>query len=144
ILRLKEVCEILIAEKVIPVIIGGSHDMQYGQYLGYENLGKPINLLSIDPRLDMEQESAPSKSHLLKILTHNPNFLFHYSHIGYQTFLVEQEQLEAFEKLYFELYRLGQVKENLEETEPVIRTADMISFDLSAIKYSDFPATHTP
>ena len=41
--------------------------------------------------------------------------------------------------LYFDVYRLGAVRENLEEVEPLVRNADMISVDVSAVRQSDAP-----
>jgi len=139
ILRLKEVCEALMELSIIPILIGGSQDLDYGQFLAYESLEKAITVLNIDSRLDMEIDGNPSSKHIEQILTHEPNFLFHYCHLGYQSFYVDKHKMEALEKLYFELYRLGQVKETLSESEPIIRTADMITFDISAIKMSDAP-----
>jgi formiminoglutamase len=138
--RVKEVCEILLEKNIIPLLIGGSQDLTVGQYYGYEAGEKSITLLNLDSRLDMDnEESLSSCSFLNTIFSHDPNYLFHYSHLGYQTFLTEKEKLDALEKLYFELYRLGQVRDNFMETEPVVRTADMISFDITAIRMSDAP-----
>ena len=53
-LRLKEVCATLIENDVLPVIIGGTHDHTYGQYLAYENLDKLVSLLNVDAFLDMK------------------------------------------------------------------------------------------
>lgn len=137
--RLKEVCQGLMELNIVPVIVGGSHDLDVGQYMAFESLDRAISLVAVDARVDMEHEGGISASRLERILTHKPNFLFHYSHLGFQSFLVEQEKVDALEKLYFEVYRLGQVKDDLAECEPVIRNADMLSFDLCAIKMSDAP-----
>ena len=45
------------------------------------------------------------------------------------------------ESLYFDSYRLGVVKENLKEMEPIIRNGDMMTFDVSAMKASYMPGT---
>lgn len=71
---------------------------------------------------------------------HQPNYLFNYSNIGYQTYFVDQSQLNMMNKLYFDVYRLGTIRDNIQEAEPIIRHADFISFDMSAIKHSDAPA----
>ncbi|MEQ8881506.1 MAG: arginase family protein, partial [Cyclobacteriaceae bacterium] len=42
--------------------------------------------------------------------------------------------IALMEKLCFESIRLGVVKENIKEMEPVIRDADMLSFDISSIQ----------
>ncbi len=46
------------------------------------------------------------------------------------------------DKLRFDCYRVGIAKENIEEMEPVIRNTNLLSFDISAIKYSDAPSNN--
>jgi formiminoglutamase len=140
-LRLKEVCEILLQQKIVPVIIGGSHDMDYGQFLAYESSNNMISVLNVDATIDMygSDQFGMSKHHIHKILVHEPNIVFHYSHLAYQTYLNDPETVEVLEKLYFETYRVGQIRENIDEIEPVIRNADMMSFDIGALKQSDAP-----
>ncbi|MAX78998.1 MAG: arginase [Crocinitomicaceae bacterium] len=134
--------EFLIKKNVIPVILGGSQDLTFANYLAYQNLESIVNLVSIDARFDLgEKLEAPlnSRTYLSKILTHQPNFLFNYTNIGYQTYFVSQEVLDLMDKLYFDSMRLGLVRSNMQEVEPKIRNADIVSFDLGAIKASDAP-----
>ena len=42
--------------------------------------------------------------------------------------------------LYFDINRLGNVKAELEEVEPMVRDADILSIDISSIKHADAPA----
>ena len=138
--RIKEVCELLLNKNIIPLLIGSTHDMDYGQYLGYEGTGKFVSMVNVDASIDMYTMSTErNRQHVHNILTHEPNILFNYSHVGYQTYFTDQDILNVLEKLYFEMYRVGQVRKNIEEFEPVIRDADMLSFDISAIRQSDAP-----
>src|SRR5690348_17722634 len=57
----------------------------------------------------------------------------------YTTLFRSPQMLETMDKLRFDCYRLGKVKEQIEEVEPVIRNSNMISFDIAAIKHSDAP-----
>ncbi len=141
---LKATVDYLIRHNVIPVILGGSQDLTYAQFLGYEKLEQTINVATIDASFDIGDPEADvtNTSYLGKIILHQPNYLFNYSNIGYQTYLVDPTSLEMMNKLYFDAYRLGAVRDAIEEAEPVIRHADMLSFDISAIKHSDAPA-HT-
>ena len=75
-LRLKEVCEYLISQEILPIILGGLQNMTLGQYLGYESIGKLITLLSIDAKLDLEESENPTDSYLGTLFKHNPNYLF--------------------------------------------------------------------
>jgi len=139
---LRTTIDALIRKNVIPVIIGGSQDLTYPQFLGYKDLEQTINVVAIDSVFDLGNPVADisNSSYLGKIILHQPNYLFNYSNIGYQTYLVDQASLEMMNKLYFDVYRLGQVRDKIEEAEPMIRQADMITFDITAIKHSDAPA----
>jgi formiminoglutamase len=139
---LSSTIDYLIRKSIVPVIIGGGHDLTYAQFRGYEKLEQTINVATVDSCFDLgsPEDEFNSKSFLGKIILHQPNYLFNYSNIGYQTYLVDQSQLNMMTKLYFDVYRLGQVRDNIQEAEPIIRHADFLSFDISSIKHSDAPA----
>lgn len=139
--RLQEVCEYLIREDILPVIIGGPHNMDYGQFKAYEGLEKLITVLNVDAFLDMEESKNPTHSHIHEMLVHEPNYLFHYSHLAYQTYLIEKSSIDVLERLYFETYRIGHLREIQKDIEPIIREADMMTFDISAIRSSDAPGS---
>ncbi len=140
--RIKEVCEHLIRNSIIPVIIGGAHNMDYGQFMAYEGLEKLITVLNVDAFLDMEESEHPEQTHIHQMLVHEPNYLFHYSHLAYQSYLIEKTSISVLERLYFETYRIGHLRELLKDVEPIIREADMLSFDISAIRSSDAPGSN--
>ena len=139
--RVSEVCRMLLENNVMPVILGGTHDLDYGQYSGYETMSKLVSLLNIDAYLDLEDktESSANQQHINKILLHEPNFLFSYTHLAYQSYLIDPTSVSILEKLYFEAFRIGQMRTGLQEMEPTIRNADMLSFDITAIRSSDAP-----
>lgn len=126
---------------VVVIILGGSQDITYANYLAYQNRGQIINITSIDSQFDLgnAEESFNSKSYLSKIILHQPNFLFNYTNIGYQSYFVDTESTKLMSKMFFDVYRLGHVRNNLKETEPLVRNADMITFDVGAIRQSDAP-----
>jgi formiminoglutamase len=142
-LRLKEVCATLIENEVLPVIIGGGHEFTFGQYLAYENMDKLVSLLNVDAFFDIDDDgkSVNGKNHLHKVLLHEPNYLFSLFQLAYQSYLIDNETLAVLEKLYFDAYRLGHLRQYLPEMEPVIRDADLMSFDITAIKSSDAPGS---
>lgn len=132
----------LIQKKIIPVLIGASQDITFAHYMAYKQMEQIINIVSIDSRFDLgtPAETLNASTWLGKIVLDQPNFLFNYSNIGHQTYFVGSTSVDMMDKLYFETYRLGNVKSNMREMEPVIRNADLISFDLSAMKQGDAPA----
>ncbi|MCC7233394.1 MAG: formimidoylglutamase [Bacteroidia bacterium] len=131
----------LLREKILPLIIGGSQDLTYAQYAAYQKLEETVNIVSVDSHFDLGASDEPlnANTYLGKIVLKEPNFLFNFSNIGYQTCFAGVEQVDLMEKLFFDAYRLGQVQQDLEEAEPIVRNADILSFDISAIRQSDAP-----
>jgi len=140
--RLIQVCEILYEHQVIPIILGGSHSLDYAQFRAYESQGKLISMVSIDAKIDVEepQKNPVAHTHTKQILSHKPNFLFNYNHLAHQNYLNSSQALDTLEQLYFEAYSIGQIRKDLQEVEPIMRYADMLSFDLSAVKMEYAPA----
>ena len=131
----------LAANNIIPVIIGGGQDLNYAVYRAYEHLGQIINLVVIDPEFDLGKDSSElnSQSYLSKIILHQPNYLFNYTNVGYQSYFVDKDAVGLMNKLYFDIYRLGVVKNDMDGVEPIVRNADMVSIDIAAVKSSEAP-----
>ncbi|RZK50867.1 MAG: arginase [Pedobacter sp.] len=139
---LKTVVEELLKLSILPIIIGGGQDLTYAQYMAYERMEQKVDLVIVDAKFDLdedEQDDIATHSHayLSKIFLHQPNYLFNFSNIGYQTYFVNQESLKVMDKLYFDVHRLGEFSEDISPVEPIIRNANMISFDFGAIRSSD-------
>ncbi len=123
------------------LIIGGSHDLTMPQCDSFATLDKTFDLTCIDAKIDLNADSViPTDKFLLDMFTKSPNHLNHYNHIGFQSYFVHPQMLETIDRLRFECFRVGKVKENLEEMEPPIRNSDAVSFDISAIQNSHAPA----
>lgn len=132
--------ESLVKKNIIPVILGGGQDLTYASYRSYDNLEQTVNLVSVDSKFNLGtiQDELDSNSFLSKIIMQQPNNLFNYSNIGYQTYFNAQEEIELLNKLYFDTYRLGEVKK-IELVEPIMRDADIVSVDIGSIRKSDAP-----
>jgi hypothetical protein len=64
--------------------------------------------------------------------------------LAFQTYLTPASVLEELNNRYFETLRLGAFRNNPAAAEPILRDADYVWFDLSAVKASDAPATARP
>jgi len=138
----KTVLNELLNEKKTIIFIGGSHDLTLPQYEAYSSGKQIIEVSCIDALIDLNINSAlRSDNFLMELLTSEPNFIRHYNHIGFQSFYVHPSMLETMDKLRFDCYRVGNVKENMDEMEPVIRNCQMLSFDIAAIAHAYAPAS---
>ncbi|MCX7729170.1 MAG: formimidoylglutamase, partial [Bacteroidia bacterium] len=137
---LKTIGEELLKNDKTLIILGGSNDLAFAQFLMYEKLEKIINICNIDAYVDFNkniEEKINNRNYIGKIILQEPNFLFNYAHLAYQSYFVGAHNVQFMDDLYFEYYRLGDVRGKIEETEPVIRNADVLFFDFSAIKRND-------
>jgi arginase family enzyme len=138
---LSDVLSHLIENKVIPVILGGSNDLAFANYLAYEKLEHVVNVVAVDACFDLGNEETPiaSNAYLNKMILQQPNYLLNYANIGYQTYMNSQDSIELMDNLFFETYRVGLLRQDMEEVEPIVRNAEMFSLDISAIRRSDAP-----
>lgn len=140
---MRSVINELIGQGKKVVIIGGSHDNAFAQYQSYGVSERIIDAVGVDARIDLDMESVlPADQFLAEMFTGIPNHLRHYTHIGFQSYFMHPNMLETIDKLGFDCYRVGKVKENLEEMEPPIRNCDMFSFDIAAIQHAHAPANY--
>lgn len=138
---LSKVFMTLMKYKIVPIILGGSQDLTFPIYQVYENTGKLVNIASIDSRFDIgeDNEDLNSNSYLSHIILHEPNYLFNFTNIGYQTYYVDNRNIDLMKQLLFDVHRIGKIKNNVEITEPLLRNADIITIDTSAFCAADAP-----
>ncbi len=141
-IAVKLVMEELIKHDILPIVIGGGHDLTYAQYMAYENLEQRVDVAIIDAKFDLDQDYSEqttlnSNTFLNHIILHQPDYLFNLSNIAFQTYLVSKESINMYDKLFFNALRLGAFAGKLDQAEPIIRSADLVSFDIGAIRASE-------
>lgn len=126
----------LVKKEILPIIIGGSQDLILACYKGFENLEQTINICAIDNRLDIgDPESNLSSDHYVThLLLQRPCYLFNYAAVGIQRPLVRGEEMGLFEKLYFDICRLGEFNADFKKAEPYLRNSDILSIDINSVK----------
>jgi arginase family enzyme len=138
---LKTIVQELTRDGKTVIILGGSHDLTLAQYQAYGDNKRPIEASCIDALIDLNIDSPfHHENFLMEMLTGEPNYIRHYNHMGFQSYYVHPRMLETMDKLRFDCYRLGHVKENIDEMEPVIRNSNLVSFDISAIAHAYAPS----
>jgi arginase family enzyme len=138
-----EIISELLQKNIIPIIIGGGQDITYVNYRAYDKMEQTVNITAVDSRFDLGNlnDELTSQSYLSKIIMQEPNNLFNYSNVGYQTYFNAQDEIQLLENLFFDTCRLG-VAKDLENIEPAFRNADIVSIDIGAIRQSEAPANN--
>ncbi len=123
------------------IILGGSQDLTYANYLGYEELEQTVNLTCVDNKFDVEiekEEDINSDNFINHLLLHPQSILFNFSILGFQQFYAGEDELRFFDDLYFDYFRLGELQKKLEKSEPILRNTDILSVDLCSLRFSEF------
>lgn len=144
--RLADVVEEVTKAGKLLIILGGSQDIVYGQYKGYQKISTGIEYVCVDSELDVEDSDfgLHNQSYNHKIFLHSPNYLSNFTNLGYQSHFVPLSQKSRLKNLFFQGIRLGELRENLREAEPFLRNASLVSFDMSAVRSADAPGTSHP
>ncbi len=133
-----DISHTLLSESILPILISSDPDLTFNQYRAFEQISRNVELCTVTQEFELRNES-----YFTKICTYEPNFLFNYNILGFQSHLVDDESISAFKKMFFHPVRLGLLRNRLNEIEPVLRNTDICSIDLNAIKTSDHPANKT-
>ena len=143
---LADVLSQLINYNIFPVIIGGSSSLIPAIDKALSSNKIKYTLTTIDPRIDFhnEKKEADSFNYLNTILNNHKSTFHHYINIGYQTYLNDQQVINRFLKKKAELIRVGDVRQAIHLTEPLLRDSDAAVFDISAVRQSDSQGTFFP
>lgn len=138
---LEQVMSALLEKNIVPIVLGGGQDLTYAMYQSYGTTKQLVNITAIDPLFDLgsENDKLNSRSYLSQIIMHQPNYLFNFTNIGYQTYYVDYKAVDLMKNLLFDTYRLGVIRSDITDVEPLLRNTDFLSFDVAAIRSSDAP-----
>ncbi len=131
----------LIDRNITVIILGGGQHISFSNYKAYEVLGRVVNIASIDSMFDLGSDVNPLSSHnwLSHIVAQQPNYLFNFANIGYQTYFNGCQLTRLMDELNFDAYRLGAIQADMVRAETLVRSADMVSVDISSVRLSDAP-----
>src|SRR6056300_72229 len=134
---IKQIAYHLKQMNIIPVFIGGSHDMIFPLYQVYQDFKQLVNVVAVDRSFDFSQEDEliSGRSYMSKIIMEKPNVLNNYTNLGYQSYYCAIEEKDLMDKLYFDGLRLGQLLDDLSLAEPVFRDADIVGFDMKCLSW---------
>lgn len=132
------------AHKIIVLIGRDTHDvLTFGK--AYNRLETPYNLAVIDSVIDIMPEDQSSRSHYLNELISDPvGYLYDFVHLGYQSYLNDAGSFDRMGELFFESHRLGALRDDIRESEPVFRNSDLLVLSMNAIRQTEAPGVTFP
>ncbi len=121
------------------LIISNSDRMANLHYQVYEKRKININWVNIDSKINIFENPDSSQSgYLGKILQSSKHFIQNLAIIGTQEYYVQEEEKKILQQNLYSEIRLGKLKQNIDEIEPFLRSADIINYNLRAIENRGF------
>ncbi len=126
---------------VLPILLGKEAQQLRALFQAEWQQQRALKLCLIDERMALLEKDPRTgkKGYLNDIAQSPPDKLFHLCIIGLQTHLVPARQFSWLEERGFSFLRLGQLRDDIMEAEPLLRDADLLGFHLSALKMSEAP-----
>ncbi len=142
---LKEIILELISNNLVIIVLGGTQELTIPIFQTFEKVRSSINLTAIDRTIDVVEDSInnSSETYLSEILF-KKRTLFKFCNLGHQLHLTNSSNIDLINKLYYDAYRLGEIRSDISMAEPVLRDTDIVSFDISSIRQSEAPAFINP
>jgi len=143
---LTDVLMLILSENLFPVIIGGSSALVPAIDKAISRHISAYTLTAVDSRIDYsnEKKEADSYNYLNTLISNHKSSFKHYINIGYQTYLNDQQVINRFLKRRSELVRIGDVRQAIYLSEPLLRDSEVVIFDIGAVRQSDAPGTACP
>lgn len=130
----------LLNSNILPVLLAQNKELARAQFLAYQEMKMLVNLAVIDESFSLNGSNAIYTS----FLQPRHPMLFHFGLVGFQTHQTALADIDFLEKNSFDVLRLGKSRMAMEETEPVLRDADLLAFHLNALKQSEAPGVENP
>lgn len=129
----KVITSIILKQNCLPVFISPNDRFCFAMYEAFEDYEQWVSVCEISGAINMGSE----EDFLVQMLSHQPNYLFNYSHLAAQSYFVPEGIKETLRALNFEEIRLGNLRGNTQPAEPLLRIADYVILNLNALKFSE-------
>ncbi len=138
---LKDVCRELVDHGITVVVLGGSQDLTFGIARAFDD--RVFSLVNIDPKMDYcKEDKAIDSENYLNFVFRKPSTMYSQVTLGYQNYFADSLELQYASKVDAETKRLGQLRYDMTTVEPYMREADIVSFDLNAVRQLEAPGQY--
>ena len=143
---LSDVYSYLHSQKVNCLVIGGSNDLIFPFINNEINKQKETDVTFIDARIDFEMgvDQYHSENFINHLLDSQGEYKLYINNLGYQNYLNNSDAIVFLESDMHNLNRLGIVRQSIEKFEPVLRSSDIVSIDICAVKQSEAQGQYNP
>jgi formiminoglutamase len=136
----------LLDENIFTILIGGSSAMVKAIDKYFSTRDLKYSLTSVDSKIDFnaDRKEADACNYLSTLFRPEKSSLSHFTNIGHQIYLNDPQSINRLNRKRYDLMRVGDVRQAIHLTEPLLRDTDVIIFDIGVVRQSDAPGTFMP
>ncbi len=137
---LRDVTDELLSQKIIPVVLGGSHELTLPLFEAIKRHTQALTVSVVDCKLDFPfstTEIFDANTFLDHIIDDPATEEFKL--LGYQSYYCPKPYMNELQNTKCQLMRVGEMFRNIATTEPLLRDTDLLSIDMSSIRHADSP-----
>ena len=154
--RIEEVVAFLIEQKIVPVVLGGGHDIAFPNFLGFSREKESVGVINVDTHLGMQKPNPKRHSdtsfRMMLDKVNSPLAGMNFVEIGTQSFANAREQYDEVIERGGTVFSLRDVRSDgiakILELSYELATASndalYISFDIDAVHSDSAPGASTP
>ncbi len=154
--KLSEVIHSLVSAKIIPIVLGGGHDIAYPNFLGFSKGKQTVGVINIDTHLDYRKPipKRNSGTSFRQMLDHHLSALnaMNFVEVGTQSFVNSNDHYSELVERGATIFSLRDVREDgitkiLDLSYELATTSTdslYVSFDIDAVRSSDAPGVSAP
>ncbi|MBL7829637.1 MAG: hypothetical protein JNK41_01315 [Saprospiraceae bacterium] len=129
----------LLASGIFPIVIAQDESLSESMFVSYKTFGEWLKLLIVDEKVRYSK-SKNKKNYVNKLVEEGIRSYIMPSILGYQIHFTDPQTLDFVNSFFVDQVRLGNLTNNLNESEPIIRDADIMLLNLGVIKSSEASA----
>lgn len=133
----------LFKKNIITILIGGDVGMASAQFKAYEIFENPLNVAHITSEVKWDDSDVDIYNTYIKDFFLS-NYLNKYNLVAYQSYFMHDKQISFLNGRQYDMIRVGKIREFIQDAEPYLREAEMVIYDVNAIRYSDAPGQPNP
>ncbi len=141
---LRDIIAELHTRKITTIVIGGTQDLTVSIFDGLKENTDEVNVSIIDSKADLQKEPGAFNSFSFLNQMIGEEKLSRLDLLGYQNYYCSNEQLMLLKERNFFGTRIGSLRGDMGQSEPIFRDCDLLSLDMAAVRQSDAPGNGFP
>lgn len=133
-------------KNTIPLVIGGSSDLNFALYSALHFHQKDLHFTQISSKISLSNDLGPlsEENFLSRIFSSKQFSVQSYSHLAYQRHLNSPQSVKLMEEVDFEVLRLSELMGSAEVVEPFVRHAQLVSLNADSVESFSEPFSISP